>query len=233
LILRERHPQLGLFGAIVLNYPVGGLNPAAVEAALRMGAKYVFMPTYASALNIQRFGGNHPVWPYPVPRRAEGIQLLDHKGHLCWEVMEICELIAGFDACLATGHISAKESLLLVKAAREIGVRRIVITHASLPFLEFSSQIQAELVRHGALIEHSFIGCTDLLANPLSMADIAAQVLTVGPERCVLSTDLGQVQNPPPVEGFATFAQGLLREGISVNQIRRMIVDNPRMLLGL
>jgi hypothetical protein len=232
-ILRERYPQLGLFGAVVLNYPVGGLNPVAVEAALRMGAKFVFMPTYSSTLNVRLFGFAHPSLPYPFPRHAEGIGLLDHKGHLRWEVVEICELIAGFDACLATGHASPEEALAVVKAAREIGVRRISVTHASLPFLGLSVDLQQDLVRLGAVIEHSFVGCTSLNPHPLSFAEIADQVLTVGPEHCTLSTDLGQVLNPPPVDGFTTFVEGLREEGMSINQLRRMIVDNPRMLLGV
>ncbi len=232
-ILRDRYPQLGLFGAVVLNYPVGGLNPVAVEATLRMGAKFVFMPTYSSALNVRLFGFAHPGLPYPFPRRAEGISLLDQNGRLRWEVVEICELIAGFDACLATGHVSPEEALAVVKAAREIGVRRVSVTHASLQFLGLSTDIQKDLVRLGAVIEHSFIVCTALNPHPLSLAEITAQVLAVGPEHCTLSTDLGQVLNPPPVEGFTAFAEGLVQEGLSVNQLRRMIVDNPRMLLGV
>lgn len=232
-ILRERYPQLGLFGAVVLNYPVGGLNPVAVEAALRMGAKFVFMPTYCSALNVRLFGFAHPVLPYPFPRHAEGISLLDHNGHLRWEVVEICELIAGFDACLATGHISPEEALTVVKAAREIGVRRISITHASLQFLGLTPDLQNDLVHLGAVIEHSFVVCTALNRQPLSIAEVTAQILAVGPEHCTLSTDLGQVLNPPPVEGFTTFLEGLLKEGVSVSQLRRMVVDNPRMLLGV
>src|SRR6266540_5499005 len=173
-ILRERYPQLGLFGAVVLNYPVGGLNPVAVEAALRMGAKFVFMPTYSSALHVRFFGFAHPALPYPFPRHAEGISLLDHNGRLRWEVVEICELIAGFDACLATGHISPEEALVVVKAAREIGVRRVSITHASLQFLGLSIDLQRDLVRLGAIIEHSFVVCTALNSHPLSIAEIAA-----------------------------------------------------------
>ncbi len=232
-ILRERYPQLGLFGAVALNYPVGGLNPVAVEAALRMGAKFVFLPTYSSALNVQLFGFSHPALPYPFPRHAEGISLLNNKGHLKWEVVEICELIAGFDACLATGHVSPEEALAVVRTAREIGVQRVSITHASLPFLGLTMDLQKELARLGAVIEHSFVVCTALNPNPLSIADITTQVLAVGPEHCTLSTDLGQVLNPPPVEGFVTFATGLIREGISETQLRRMVVENPRMLLGL
>ena len=85
----------------------------------------------------------------------------------------------------------------------------------------------------GAVIEHSFVVCTALNRQPLSIAEVTAQILAVGPEHCTLSTDLGQVLNPPPVEGFTTFVEGLLKEGVSVSQLRRMVVDNPRMLLGV
>jgi hypothetical protein len=53
----------------------------------------------------------------------------------------------------------------------------------------------------------------------------------VGPERCVISTDLGQPINPPVAEGFAMFAAHLLEAGFSVPEIRRMAVENPSALL--
>src|SRR5438132_4161828 len=203
-ILRERYPQLGLFGAVVLNYPVGGLNPVAVEAALRMGAKFIFMPTYSSALNVRLFGFAHPILPYPFPRHAEGISLLDQKGHLRWEVVEICELIAGFDACLATGHVSPEEALIVVKAAREIGVRRISITHASLQFLGLTPDLQNDLVHLGAVIEHSFVVCTALNRQPLSIPEVPAQISAVGPEPDTHSNHLHQLLKQTPLDGVTT-----------------------------
>ena len=56
-------------------------------------------------------------------------------------------------------------------------------------------------------------------------------IRVVGPERCVLSTDLGQTINPPVAEGFAMFAQKMLDGGFSVDQIRRMTVTNPAALV--
>ena len=56
-------------------------------------------------------------------------------------------------------------------------------------------------------------------------------IRVVGPERCVLSTDLGQTINPPVAEGFAMFTQKMLDGGFSVDQIRRMTVANPTALV--
>jgi hypothetical protein len=53
----------------------------------------------------------------------------------------------------------------------------------------------------------------------------------VGPECCLLSTDLGQTINPPVSEGFALFAQTLLDGGFSMENIRRMAVTNSAALV--
>lgn len=46
--------QLGTtaYGGIVLNWPVGWLNPYAAESALRMGARFIWMPTRDAANSL-------------------------------------------------------------------------------------------------------------------------------------------------------------------------------------
>ncbi|MBV9746373.1 MAG: hypothetical protein JO099_21665 [Acidobacteriia bacterium] len=56
-------------------------------------------------------------------------------------------------------------------------------------------------------------------------------IRAVGPERCLLSTDLGQTINPPVAEGFALFAQTLLDGGFTVEEVRRMAVTNSAALV--
>src|SRR5512136_706328 len=41
-------PDIRVFGGLVLNFPVGGLNPFAVDSYVRMGAKEVWMPTLSA-----------------------------------------------------------------------------------------------------------------------------------------------------------------------------------------
>ena len=40
--------QIHVFGGVVLNYPMGGLNPNAVDVYVRLGAKEIWMPTLIS-----------------------------------------------------------------------------------------------------------------------------------------------------------------------------------------
>jgi hypothetical protein len=56
-------------------------------------------------------------------------------------------------------------------------------------------------------------------------------IRAVGPEKCLLSTDLGQTINPPVSEGFAMFAETLLQAGFSGGEVRQMAVTNPSALV--
>jgi hypothetical protein len=57
-------------------------------------------------------------------------------------------------------------------------------------------------------------------------------VRKVGPERIVLSTDLGQTINPSVADGFAMFAQKMLDAGFTKAEVRRMAVTNPGNLIS-
>ena len=50
-------PGIRVFGGVVLNSYVGGINPAAVEAALRLGGKEVWMPTIDAGYHAEVHGG--------------------------------------------------------------------------------------------------------------------------------------------------------------------------------
>ena len=62
----------------------------------------------------------------------------------------------------------------------------------------------------GAFIEHCF---TTMHTGKAPWEGVLEAIRVVGPERCVLSTDLGQTINPPVAEGFAMFAQKMLDGG--------------------
>ena len=49
----------------------------------------------------------------------------------------------------------------------------------------------------------------------------------------MLATDFGQLHHPIPPEGLRMFVQMLLEQGVSADDIRTMIVDNPASLLNL
>jgi hypothetical protein len=220
------------FSALALNPPVGGLNPYAVAAALREGADVVFMPTYAAAHQIAVKGADAfaPAYPRPGGNWA-GLSILDAEGALVPEMDEILALIAEHDAVLATGHISPAEILALLPAARERGVSRILVTHASGAAPGLSGAAQLAAVGYGAMIEHCLMGALGDNAR-LTPKMIRDQVRKVGVHSCLLSSDLGQAANGPVVAGFARLLGAMRSSGMTDAELRILVQDSPRRLLG-
>jgi hypothetical protein len=130
---------------------------------------------------------------------------------------------------LATGHLGQVEIFKLVKTAREMGTRKVVVTHAEFPSQNFTTGQQVELADLGAVIEHCF---TTMYTGKATWEACLESIRRVGPERCIMSTDLGQSINPGVAEGFAAFAQKLLDSNFTAAQIRRMAVTNPEELVA-
>ena len=210
-----------VFGGLVLNDAVGGLNPAAVEAALALGAKEIWMPTQ-SAANHRRATG--------VP--DGGISILDEEGELRPVVSEILSLIALHDVILGTGHRSVQETQRLVPAARAAGVRRILITHPELPIVNMPIAVQQALAGPGVFFERCLVA-TVFPGSTATLSSIAAAIRQVGPQATVLATDFGQPENPSPVEGMRRYIAGLMDLGFSQGEIDCMTRINPAWLLKL
>ncbi len=231
-------PGIQAFGALTLNHSVGGLNPVAVELAGRSGAKIVWMPTVDAANETAgRVDGPSSKLPFwaKIQRElaASGIApppltVLDENGKVNEATRRCLELIVRHNMILATGHLGRHEIFPLVRTAREMKHQRVLVTHAEFPSQNFSAEEQLELADAGAFIEHCF---TTMHTGKAPWDAVLNSIRKVGPERCVLSTDLGQTINPPVAEGFAMFAQTLLDGGFSTEQIRRMAVTNPGALL--
>jgi len=211
-------PGLRVFGAIVLNNPVGGLNPLAVETALRMGAAVVWMPTLSAMAE-----------PDPL---GPPISILE-DGRVTADVCEILRLIAEFGVVLATGHLSPAEVDKLVPAARATGVRKIVVTHPEHPPVLMSPLAQEELRdRYGVLFERCLI-TTTLGGGDMQLPALADRIRRIGADSTVLATDFGQPGNFEPPDGMAAYIGGLQALGFRRREIDRMSRDNPANLLGL
>jgi hypothetical protein len=226
------------YGAITLNHSIGGLNPVAVELAGRSGSKIVWMPTVDAANETAgRPGGANTKLPFwaqiQLELAATGINpppmtVLDEAGKLTAATRTCLELIRKYDMILATGHLGKREIFALVETAREMKLRKVIVTHAEFPSQNFTADEQLELAEMGALIEHCF---TTMHTGKASWEGVFEAIRKVGFARCVLSTDLGQTINPGVSEGFAMFAQTLLEAGFTVAEVRHMAVVNPAALV--
>jgi Family of unknown function (DUF6282) len=240
-VVTKASQSLGItaFGAITLNHSVGGLNPVAVEIAGRSGNKIVWMPTVDAANETAgRSDGPSDKLPFwaKIQRELSAIGIspapltvLGADGKLNEPARRVLEIIGKHDMILATGHLGKKEIHALVKTGKEMGLKRILVTHAEFPSQNLTADEQLEVANLGALIEHCF---TTMYTNKAPWEGYFESVRRVGPERVILSTDLGQPINPPVSEGFAMFAQKMLDAGFSKSDVRRMAVTNPTALIS-
>lgn len=237
-VVTKARPGIRAFGALVLNHSVGGLNPVAVELAGRSRCKIVWMPTVDAANETAgRPDGTKKHLPFWAKIQLElaatgiappPITVLDSEGNLTHAARGCLELIAKHNMILATGHLGRKEIYALVKTAREIGLSRVLVTHAEFPSQSLSAAEQLELADLGAIIEHCF---TTMHTGKATWEGVFQSIRQVSPHRCLMSTDLGQTINPPVSEGFAMFAQTLLDAGFSSAEVRHMAVSNAKALL--
>lgn len=197
---------IAAYGGIVLNEAVGGLNPSAVAAALGHGARVVWMPTLDA--RAHREAG------LPRPHYACGGGLAIPPADRAAEarVRAILRLVADADAVIATGHVSGAEAAWLVQAAREAGVRRVLLTHASFTVPALAAPAVRELQELGAVAE---ITAFQLLHQPgVTAASLAAFIRALDPARCVLSSDAGQPDSPPPPEALEQLVEALAAESV-------------------
>jgi hypothetical protein len=207
-----------VFGGIALNYPLGGLNPAAVEAALKLGARQIWMPTL------------HAANQYRYEKKRGGISILNRKGSLTKEGMEILEILRKHDVILSTGHLSQDESILLVEEAEKRGIKKILVTHPDHFLIQMPVKIQKELARRAIFFDRCFPTPT---TSPLTMEGMAERIREVGVASSVLTSDFGQPQNPFPVEGLKNYIRQFIQLGFSDQEIDQMVRINPSRLLNL
>ena len=194
------------------------------------------MPTYSAECGMMKHGVLSEAFEDLFPSRPpKGISVLSRKGGLLREVDVILKMIKGEDVIIGTGHLSPAESLLLVERARELGVKKILVTHPSSFLINMSLDQQKRAVNMGAYIEHCYVGCTPFTStgSPIPSKILADHIREVGAERCIMSTDFGQTKNLTPTEGMRKFVEEMLENGITESEICWMIKGNPRKLLNL
>ncbi|PYM37106.1 MAG: hypothetical protein DME17_08280 [Candidatus Rokuibacteriota bacterium] len=235
-LVRRQVSGIEAYGGIVLNHHTGGLNPAAVDNSIKLGARMVWMPTLSAQHHIDHFGGSH--FGKAMKGRTEtrtparGIGVLDAAGVVVPAAREILDLIADAGICLSTGHLSPREIMALVREARRAGVTRILVTHPDLTLTGLTVEDQKALAAEGAVLEKDIIVMMPAWQS-LSLEQMTKSIREIGPQHCVLATDFGQLHHPMPPEGLRMFVQMLLEQGIGPDEIRTMIVDNPARLLNL
>ena len=229
--------NLRVFGGLALNSSVGGLNPKAVEVAIGLGAKIIWLPTVSSTNHIEKHSGHgvkFPALKQELMTPEKPLKCIDAEGNLVADAENVLKVVAQHpDVVLATGHGSREEVDAIVRRATGIGMQRVLVNHPH--YMVDASLDDMRMWRSlGAYIEFTAVVSVPssvLYCRPV--AEVAELVRNLGPENLILSSDYGQLGNGSAVDGMCTFIELLLSEGVKDKVISQMLSENPRHLLGL
>lgn len=213
-----------MFGSITLNRQAGGLNPAAVEVAVKLGAKVVWLPTMSAVNHFQKHNK-------PVPDSAVEVV---RGGQVVPELQDIFSIVKEADVVLGTGHISPEESFIVAEAARKAGVRKLVVTHPEWWLVGMSPEDQRRIVEeYGVLLERCYRQPMGGGVYQSNLESNLACVQTIGYEHILISTDSGQVENVHWELGIQDYVNYLLDHGVPEEQVYYMTHTQQRKLLNL
>jgi Family of unknown function (DUF6282) len=221
--VRKVVPGIEVFGGIDLNLTVGGMNPAAVENMAKITGHYgriVWMTSFDSCAQVHAAKENRPC------------AAVSRDGKLLPETLKVIDVIAKYNLVLETGHNTPEECLMMIRYAKKIGVKHIVVTHAMMAPIHMSLPKMQEAGAMGAYIEFVYNGLVGGYKE-FGFADYAQAIKAVGAEHCILGSDMGQVTNPVHTEALKLFYAGLLKAGITQNELDLMSRRNPATLLEL
>jgi hypothetical protein len=193
----------GVFGGIVLNSPVGGANPDAVEVAARLGGRVVWMPTVSS--RTHKAGASAPELSVHRGFELGAVDVLADDGTLLPAWHDVLDVVAAHDLLLASGHLSADETVVLFRTAKQHGVQRLLVNHPKMAFLHWNDEAAAALQELDAYLE------VGILPDLLGDAEHASLTLADSYPTSLLAFggDLGHAEHDPLAVAVAPWLQRL------------------------
>ena len=211
---------LEIFGGVALNRAIGGINPEAVRQMVAFDGgrgKVVWLDrrSMPSSTSLELAGPSRSSgsWKtvYRLPRWLMFFRW--------WPSMTLV---------LAMGHSSPEEVLVMIPAAKRLGVRHILVTHV---FGQGATLDQMrQMAGEGAVMELDWLA---VHTGDLLIEDYTTAIGEIGAQHFLISSDLGQTGNPPHADGLRSFIRALIDAGVTEAQIDRMARNNPARLLGL
>lgn len=230
-LIRQALPDFECFGSLCMNRAHGDkVNVYAAQMAVKTTGHFcrcIWMPTLDSEYQHSYY-----------KTKQKGIPVLTSSGDVLPEVVSVMEICAEANIIFATGHSSPQENIVLANKAKQIGVDKFVVTHANSLIWKMTHDQIKQIIDLGGYIEYCYL--TNLWGKGTGLPDFERMTdeefvafASISPERSFITTDLGQVAMPNPIEGMRTCIKALLKAGMPQQQIDLMVRSNPAILMGL
>lgn len=236
-VSRAYHTQkqvsgIRVYGSLVLNASVGGINPLAAEAAMKMGAKEVFMPTFCSKTDFAIHGkGQKTLYKYGLKTGIKPYSVLNAEGELIPEVRQILELSRDYRVPVGTSHLSYSEIVPMCRLARDIDAV-VIVTHPEYKVPMLTPAQLTELTQLGAVIEMT-AGAVFPIPGCSTVDHDIQLIKAAGAEHCFISSDAGTPTKPMPPEVLSSYLYCLKKKGMDPGTLNRMFREAPVEIFGL
>lgn len=229
-LIRQELQGSEVFGSLCMNRVHGDkVNVFAVEKAVATTGIFVVVS-----------GCRHRM---PFTR----ISAITARKRVCplWTITGVCCLKSCESWRYVPKRIHFRNGALFVRGehhagseSREVGVRKCVVTHANSGIWKMTHDQIKRCIDLGAWMEYSYI--TNLWGPGTGLPDFErmsdkefADFARIAPQRSIITTDLGQVGMPHPVDGMRRCILALLENGLAQKQVDFMVRSNPAQLVGL
>jgi hypothetical protein len=235
-LLRRLVPGIDIYPSITLNAVAGGFDPIAVESAAEQGARVVFMPTWGAAHDIERGGFSRFMAAYLARAKSlkpeKGLRVVGADGKVLTDVKECLAVAAQYKMLVCTAHIAPRESIALAEAAKDIGIAEIVFSHPDSKSVGATRDEIREMAQRGAIIEFCVNGFMPGIqrTSPRTAVEIIEEV---GADKAIFTTDSFYEAEPPGAEMMRIIIATMLRIGMKIDDLRKMVRTTPVRLLQL
>ena len=223
------------YGSMVFNHSQGGFNRRVFQTAINYGIKVAWMPTNQSLYHITNFGGNDysklkrdkklPDWP--------GIYILNREGNVKDNVLDILDMAKENSICIGTGHLSHKEIFALVNSSSSALRKKTVVTHINWDIFRMSDSEIGELKAKGVYFELTLAPIYSNQFRSEIIEDFAKMIRIIGVDKCIISSDLGQIGNIDPAEAVNKAWKELENVGLSNNELEKLFSSNAENFLTI
>ena len=212
-----------MYGGVVMNKVIGGVNPEAVEKGLKLGAKVIWLPTQSAKQHLLKMGKDP----------ADGIELV-RDGKVVPELKDVFSLIRDYDVTLGPAHVAPEAAFVGVEAARDAGVKKIVVTHPEWWIVGMSVEDQVRMVRdYDVILERCYAQNMGGGVYKSNLPDNLDIIREVGYKNVMVDTDGGQTENPHWELALEEYMQYLSDHGVTEDELYYMTRTIPYRLLGI
>ena len=228
------------------------------DAAIRVGARAIVIKTHqgvtmdraylCNEYNKRVYKGNNNFTMFgsiTLNKQVGGINRKNNgdlskaveivrDGKIVPELKDVFQLIKDHDAVLGTAHVSPEECFIVVEAARNAGLKKVVVTHPEWWIVGMSIEDQVRIVKdYDVILERCYaqnMGGGKYKSNLPDNLDIIKEV---GYKNVMVDTDGGQTENPHWELAIEEYMQYLVDHGIPMEQVHYMTHTIPAGLLGI